>query len=224
MQPRVANKFLESLLLPVMVCSPDKILEIAGLPSLRSARYGRTAQYVGRRHLDLGCGSNPLKALRPDAQVIGVDVQVQRPKFDPTVVGVAERLPFAPDTFDSVSMVACLNHFGERDTVINEARRVLKPNGRIIVTMIGPLVGIVCHKWRFWYQDTLYRDVHPGEVDGMEREWVHALFTARQMPCVHEEGFLANLNRIFVFEKPAVEPAGTQVEFKPQPVEALAVA
>jgi SAM-dependent methyltransferase len=197
------NRILENILLPVLVCSPDKVLEAVGLPSLRSARYGRTAAFVGPSHLDLGCGNNPIREYRPDARVIGLDVMVDRPKFDPTIVGVAEHLPFADNVFDSVSMVACLNHFGEREKVIAEVRRVLRPRGRAIVTMIGPLVGLVCHKWRFWYQDTLYRAVHPGEVDGMERTWVRQLFDASDMPCVHEESFLAGMNRIFVFEKPA---------------------
>jgi len=210
------NNFLESILLPVMVCSPDRILERVGLPSLRSARYGRTAQFMGRRHLDLGCGNNPLQDYRSDTRVVGLDVQVARPKFDPSVVGVAEHLPFRAGSFDSVSMVACLNHFGERDSVIREACRVLRPGGRVIVTMIGPLVGLVCHKFRFWYQDTLYRDVHPGEVDGMGRTWVRALFSAHNMPCVHESAFLARMNRIFVFERPSDDRSSGQVEFTPR--------
>jgi SAM-dependent methyltransferase len=197
------DRLVENLLLPVLVCSPDKALERIGLPSLRSARYSRTAGFVGDRHLDLGCGSNPIREYRPDARVIGLDVMVQRPKFSPSIVGVAEHLPFADNSFDSASMVACLNHFGEREKVVAEVRRVLRPRGRAVVTMIGPLVGRVCHTFRFWYQDTLYRVVHPGEVDGMERAWVHALFEASNMPCVHEESFLAGMNRIFVFEKPA---------------------
>jgi SAM-dependent methyltransferase len=197
------NPILENLLLPLMVCSPDRVLETLGLPSLRTARYGRTAAFIMGRHLDLGCGNNPLKEYRPDARVWGLDVQVDRPKFDPTVVGVAETLPFVDESFDSISMVACLNHFGERDKVIQESQRILKPGGRVIVTMIGPLVGLVCHKWRFWYQDTLYRAVHPGEVDGMERTWVRALFEGKGFTCIHEQAFLAGMNRIFVFERPA---------------------
>ena len=198
-----SNLAWEYLLLPLMICSPDNVLEAVGLPSLRSARHTRTGAFVGERHLDLGCGSNALKKLRRGSHVVGLDVQVARPKFDPTVVGVAERLPFGDQTFDSVSMVACLNHFGERETVIGETLRVLKPGGRVVVTMIGPFVGLVCHKFRFWYQDTLYRAVHPGEVDGMDRGWIIELFHAAHMPCVHEETFLAGMNRIFVFEKPA---------------------
>jgi SAM-dependent methyltransferase len=218
------NNFLESILLPLMVCSPDRVLERMGLPSLRSARYGRTAQFIGKRHLDLGCGNNPLKEYRPDANVLGLDVMVSRPKFDPSVVGVAEHLPFADGSFDSLSMVACLNHFGERDTVIDEAYRVLRPGGRVVVTMIGPLVGIVCHKFRFWYQDTLYRDVHPREVDGMRRTWVRELFSSHRMPCVHESAFLARMNRIFVFERPADDPGSRQVQFHAHDRDALALA
>jgi SAM-dependent methyltransferase len=197
---------LKDLLLPLMICSPDGVLEAAGLPSLRSSRHSRTAAFIGARHLDIACGSNFLKGLKPGSRVVGIDVQVARPKFDPTIVGRAERLPFADESFDSVSMIACLNHFGERSTVIEEARRVLKPGGLVIVTMIGPLVGLVCHKFRFWYQDTLYRSVHPAEVDGMERPWVENLFQASGMPCVHQESFLAGLNRMFLFEKPAPLP------------------
>jgi len=191
-----------ALLLPLMICCPDGVLERAGLPSLRSARHSRTAASLGARHLDIACGSNFLKELRPSSQVVGLDLQIARPKFDPTVVGLADRLPFANEAFDSVSMIACLNHFGDREAVIAEVHRVLKPGGRSIVTMIGPFVGFVCHKFRFWYQDTLYRPVHPAEVDGMEISWILDLFQAAGMTCAHHKTFLAGLNSIFVFEKP----------------------
>src|SRR3954463_9046882 len=85
---------VETLALPLMICSPDRLLEAVGLPSLRSARHTRTAAYIGRKHLDLGCGGNVLKELRPDSHIVGIDVQVERPKFAPSVVGVAEHLPF----------------------------------------------------------------------------------------------------------------------------------
>jgi SAM-dependent methyltransferase len=204
------RRLWESLLLPLMICSPDSPLESVGLPSLRMARHTRAADHAGARHLDLACGSNFLKRLSPTSRIVGLDVQVARPKFDPTVVGSAERLPFVSETFDSVSMLACLNHFGERETVITEVGRVLKPGGLAIVTMIGPLVGVICHKFRFWYQDTLYRAVHADEVDGMDRVWVARLFQAEGMTCVHEETFLGGMNRMFLFEKPTPPmPAST---------------
>src|SRR4051794_39561225 len=107
MMKSARHPILEDVLLPLMICSPDGLLEACGLPSLRSARHVRTADFVGARHLDLGCGPNVLHAVDPGTRVIGLDVQVSRPQFNPTVVGVAERLPFGDAVFDSVSMVAC---------------------------------------------------------------------------------------------------------------------
>jgi ubiquinone/menaquinone biosynthesis C-methylase UbiE len=53
-----------------------------------------------------------------------------------TVVGRAERLPFADGTFDVVSMSYMLRHVEDLSLAFTEAHRVLRPGGRIVIRPI----------------------------------------------------------------------------------------
>ena len=48
---------------------------------------------------------------------------------------MGEHLPFAGGTFDTVIIGNVLDHVYEPDRTLNEARRILKPGGRLIVWM-----------------------------------------------------------------------------------------
>lgn len=54
-------------------------------------------------------------------------------------MGDATRLPFADDQFDAVIMIEVLRylHRSDGDRALNEARRVLKPGGTILVTLVN---------------------------------------------------------------------------------------
>lgn len=49
------------------------------------------------------------------------------------IVGVAERLPFASQSFDWVHMRSVLDHFEDPYLALKEAYRVLKPGGKILI-------------------------------------------------------------------------------------------
>jgi len=51
----------------------------------------------------------------------------------PFVQGVAEALPVADETFDVVHMRSVLDHFADARASLLEAKRVLKPGGRLLV-------------------------------------------------------------------------------------------
>ena len=92
----------------------------------------------GLRVLDLGCGkgrfARHLAGLGSD--VVGVDLS---PAMLGAAVGLdrakasARRLPFADGTFDAVVAVEVLEHVGDVRPVLREARRVLRPGGRLAV-------------------------------------------------------------------------------------------
>jgi ubiquinone/menaquinone biosynthesis C-methylase UbiE len=52
-----------------------------------------------------------------------------------TVRGEATELPFAEQSFDAVMLVSMLHHVGERGQALAEARRVLRPDGRLAVML-----------------------------------------------------------------------------------------
>lgn len=54
-------------------------------------------------------------------------------------------LSFNEQTFDTVTIIAALNHIPNREEVLVEANRVLKNDGKLLVIMIPPKIS------RVWY-------------------------------------------------------------------------
>jgi ubiquinone/menaquinone biosynthesis C-methylase UbiE len=97
----------------------------------------------GSRVLDLGCGSGTLAVLkRKEVHLVGVDLSAEclaaarRNGYDETHLADLQQLPFPDASFDYVCTMDVLGHvqFEDKDAVLREIRRVLKPDG---VTLHG---------------------------------------------------------------------------------------
>ena len=97
----------------------------------------------GSSVLDLGCGEGMLALLkRKDVYLAGVDFApelvglARRNGYDAALTGEVTKLPFATGSFDYVVSIDVLGHipFDEKDALLSEVHRVLKPGG---VTMHG---------------------------------------------------------------------------------------
>ncbi|MEV5896955.1 class I SAM-dependent methyltransferase [Nonomuraea fuscirosea] len=125
--------------------------------SLVNAYYERPAMLelagdvAGRRILDAGCGSGPLFAELRDrgAVVTGVDasagmLELARKRLGPDadlrVADLAAPLPFPDDTFDDVTASLVLHYLKDWGPTLAELRRVLKPGGRLLVSVDHPFV------------------------------------------------------------------------------------
>jgi malonyl-CoA O-methyltransferase len=96
--------------------------------------------------LDAGCGTGYgarlLRKRWPDTRITGVDfapsmASLAQRETDACFTADIEKLPFADENFDlwwsSLTIQWCDN-----DTVFSEAARVLRPNGRLAVSTLGP--------------------------------------------------------------------------------------
>lgn len=119
-------------------------LEPVGL----SRRIHEYDAFAGGRVLDVGCGNGYVLSnyARGGADVVGVDltetgVGLSRRRFEHGnltgrfLVGSAEDLPFASDSFDCVCSMGVLHHTPDTARGVGELRRVLRPGGLLVVML-----------------------------------------------------------------------------------------
>jgi ubiquinone/menaquinone biosynthesis C-methylase UbiE len=125
--------------------------------SLLNAYYERPAMIDlagdvdGHRVLDVGCGSGPLSAaLRAKGAIVtGFDgspamVELARQRLgDDAALKVADLgrpLPFSDGAFDDIVVSLVLHYLRDWAAPLAELRRVLKPGGRLILSVNHPIV------------------------------------------------------------------------------------
>ena len=130
--------------------------------SLLNAYYERPAMLAlagdvaGRRILDAGCGSGPLSAALRDrgAIVTGFDnsagmVELARRRLgdgaDLQVTDLGGPLPFPDGEFDDVIASLVLHYLEDWGPALAELRRVLKPGGRLLVSVEHPFAITLMH-------------------------------------------------------------------------------
>ena len=82
-------------------------------------------------------------AVDPSAHMLGVSRLLQGEATVQLVRAIGERLPFADDSLDVVACQAALDHFADRYAFMEEAARVVKPQGRVIVSL-NNFEGLSC--------------------------------------------------------------------------------
>jgi SAM-dependent methyltransferase len=98
-----------------------------------------------------------------------------------------------------VAIVAALNHIPNREAALCEAARVLRPDGRLVVTTIGPLVGRIAHLF-FRHDEDVRGGFQPGEEQGLARSDLLHLLGRAGFRVAAEHPFELGLNRVFVCE------------------------
>ena len=155
--------------------------------------------------LDVGCGSNQLvrryRQERGERVAVGVDVHPW-PGVDRVVEDSAD-LPFPDGSYDTVTIVAALNHIADRERTLAEVFRVLREDGRLLVTMIPPGISRLWHFLRSpWDADQAERGMVEGELFGMTRAQVDRLLLDAGFRLREHERFMLGVNCLTVAEKP----------------------
>lgn len=156
--------------------------------------------HIRGRLLDIGCGANRL--VRQYGNGVGVDVH-DWGDVDQVVEDTA-RLPFESETFDTATIIAALNHIPNRLDVLREVCRILRPGGRIVLTMIPPRISTVWHTLRKpWDDDQTERGMKEGEVYGLTRSQVEAMLREAGFEVRVSQSFMLGINRLTVAERAA---------------------
>ena len=110
------------------------------ITSLLEGFYTRNRQL---KILDIGCGTGAmLDELKPFGTVVGADFSPEALQFCVTRGAPADlaradvrRLPFADASFDVVTAMDIIEHIDDDKAASSEIFRVLKPGGRLLVTV-----------------------------------------------------------------------------------------
>lgn len=100
----------------------------------------RAATTSSLRILDLGCGTSPYRQLFPNCDYRRADLE-GTPNIDYTL-DVPETIP--SDFFDVVLSTQVLEHVREPDQYLRLALRVLKPDGKLVLTTHGMFEEHAC--------------------------------------------------------------------------------
>lgn len=119
---------------PLTGAAADVLLDLAGVGQ-------------GTALIDIGTGPGTLidPALKRGATITAIDLapamveqaRIRHPNLD-IRVGDASTLPYPDGSFDAVTLGFCLHHTAHPTAVLNEAKRVLRPGGRVSFAVWAP--------------------------------------------------------------------------------------
>ena len=135
----------------------------------RPAMIGLAGDVAGRRVLDAGCGSGPLTAellakgaivTAFDASRRMIDLARRRlgPDVDLRVADLSQPLQLDDDTFDDVVASLVLHYLQDWATPLAELRRVLRPGGRLILSVPHPSAYLVNYGGSTYFAVTRYSE------------------------------------------------------------------
>jgi SAM-dependent methyltransferase len=95
-----------------------------------------------RKVLDIGCGKGLLYPflLRKKCDVSGIDILPQENIdggaliYKQVDLEITPHIPYPDETFDVIILADFIEHIRNPDAILNEVRRTLKPDGRIIIS------------------------------------------------------------------------------------------
>lgn len=169
----------------------------------------------GDRLLDLGCFDRTLleRVGGRVSRAVGIDplaTPYRNGKIEIVKGSIPGEHPFAEGAFDSITMLAVLEHIVEKDALAAECSRLLSPKGRVIITVPRPTVDkILAVLTALKLIDGMSLEEHHG----YDIEETPKIFARAGFRLLKRQGFQLGLNQLFVFEKmvgsPVVAAVGT---------------
>ncbi len=130
-------------------------------------------KYAKKNLLDLGCGNKPYKEWYAPltASSIGCDA-VQSSENVVDTLCLASALPYKNDSFETVFSTQVLEHVFEQQQMINEAARVLKQDGYLILSV--PFTWELHEEPYDFFRITKYGLKEMFEKSGFEIDYIKA--------------------------------------------------
>lgn len=168
-------------------------------PFLSRERFRRVQSYVRGRVLDFGCGTGDLCVLSSAHAYCGVEP-------DAVAFNLARRrhpgyrfereLP-AAEYFDTILVLAVIEHLADPVSTIRRLVGVLAPDGHLVVTTPAPIAGPL---HRLGARLGLFSAEAAAEHKRLfDRRALETLASQAQLSLVHYERFLLGMNQRAVF-------------------------
>lgn len=172
----------------------------------------------GKHVLDAGCGSGPtlVDLIEGGATAVGLDgssalIDIARDRVgadtELLVADLGDPLPFDDETFDDVVCSLALHYLEDWHRPLAEMRRVLKPGGRVILSIEHPLVI-----WFTEHQDgnkTNYFTTRPRHVTDMAGAEADLVFWDRSLSTMFKT-FLECGFRVTHLDEPGPSPEAVE--------------
>jgi 2-polyprenyl-3-methyl-5-hydroxy-6-metoxy-1,4-benzoquinol methylase len=158
---------------------------------------------AGDRLLDIGCFDGALidRVLPRIASAVGIDpLATPRQNGKVTIIRgtVPGDVPLPAQSFDCITMLATLEHVEDPATLGRACRDLLKPGGRLIVTVPHPLVDYIVQAL-VWIGAS-----DPADLEGhhgFDVNLTEQVFTEVGFRTMAQRRFELGFNRLYVFEK-----------------------
>jgi SAM-dependent methyltransferase len=172
------------------------------------ARVARRWVRPGANVLDIGCHQGEFlhqlgDAIGPSVGMDPLATPPGGPHYQLVPQAFREPLPFADATFDAVVMLATLEHITDKAPLARECYRLLRPAGRVILTVPSPWVDLaVMLLCRLRLADGMSLDEHHG----FDPRATGPLFAQHGFTLECWRRFQLGLNHLFIFRKPSDPP------------------
>ncbi len=137
--------------------------------------------------VDVACGNNQL--VKWYGSGVGIDIAAHEKNI--TVVEELEDLPFQTGTVDTVTIIASLNYFPQPELVLREIHRILKPTGKLLLTMANLNVMKIWH---------IFREPHAYQP-GYSEEMLIDILDKSGFAVQKKQYFMLFINAIYLAEK-----------------------
>ncbi len=169
-------------------------------PLFENDYYSKFVEYDSDRILDLGSGDGVFSAplVRKAKEIYCVDPSyvalkrvIMRNKSNMYPINASgESLPFPNNFFDYVLFIFVIEHIADPQHILNEIRRVLKPNGHLIVSTDSKYYY---HYFRIMIELLKNRTYQPDDPTHIN------LMTPKELRAILEKYFLDDLEEIHYF-------------------------
>ena len=172
------------------------------------ARMARPWIPPGSRVLDIGCHQGEF--LRSLGDWIGPSVGLDplatpevNERFTLRAEGFQAPAPFDDGSFHVVVLLATLEHIRDKDPLAQECFRLLRPGGRVLITVPSAVVDTIIDSL-CWLRlaDGMSLDEHHG----FDPRTTPDIFGRHGFELEHRRRFQLGLNHFFVLQKPTVAP------------------